>query len=193
MKKTAIITLFCLLLGLAGSRGLLAQENKQLSLTVMNESIAFPFTGLVEFHPGFEVGVPLLSNEKGISTSQINAYVGWFLHKHIENSFYLRAEYMHTFKIGSVFRAGMYGGAGYMHAFYHGTLLEIDPESGAISGTRQYGRPRALVSTGIMISAETKKGINPFIKQEFSVETPFANGVPIMPHSFLKLGFTLNI
>ena len=56
MKKSLIIAVVCTLLVHTGSLALFGQMNKQLSLTAINESIAFPFTSYSEFHPGFELG-----------------------------------------------------------------------------------------------------------------------------------------
>ena len=193
MKKYIKLMILALMLSSAWNSALEAQEFKQISLALLNESISFPLNSFSEIHPGVELGFPIRQVEKDHSVRTINSYAGWFLHKHIENSFYVRAEYMHEFKVGSYLRAGFYGGAGYMHAFYEGTMYEVDPETGAINAVKQYGRPRALISAGIVISANTEAGINPFLKHEYAVETPFANGVPVMPHSFLKLGLTINL
>lgn len=193
MKKSIIVTVVCTLLVHSVSQALFGQMNKQLSLTAMNESIAFPFTSYSEFHPGFELGVSILSSEKDHSIRQLNTYAGWFLHQHIESGFYFRAEYSYKLKLGKGLRAGIYGGAGYLHTFYPGTLYEIDEETGEFFSSKQLGRSRALISAGLQLSYRSEAGFEPFVKQEFAVETPFANGIPLMPHSFLKLGININI
>jgi len=193
MKKVIIVTVVCTLLVHSGSQALFGQMNKQLSLTAMNESIAFPFTSYSEFHPGVELGVSIHTSEKEHSIRQLNVYVGWFLHQYIESSFFLRGEYSYKLKLGEAFTAGFYGGAGYMHTFYPGTLYEIDENTGEMIPLSQLGRPRALISAGLQLSYRTAVGIEPFVKQEFSIETPFANGIPLMPHSFLKLGININL
>lgn len=193
MKKYSLVTVVCTLLALTGSQAIFGQGNRQLSLTAINESIAFPFTSYKEFHPGLELGFSIRTREKEHSIRQLNAYAGWFLHQHIESAFFLRGEYNYKVKLGEAFTAGFYGGAGYMHTFYPGTLYEIDEATGEISPSSQLGRPRALISAGLQLSYRTKAGIEPFVKQEFALETPFANGIPLMPHSFLKLGININL
>jgi len=193
MKKLIIVAVVCSLAALSGSQEVYGQQNKQLSITATNESIAFPFTSYSEFHPGLELGVSILSKEKAHSIRQFNTYAGWFLHQHLESGFYLRGEYSYKLKLGEAFTVGVYGGAGYMHTFFPGTLYEIDASTGEISPVQQYGRPRALLSAGLQVSYRTAMGIEPFVKQEFAIETPFANGIPLMPHSFLKLGININL
>src|SRR5210317_5657 len=121
MKKTVIIALFSIVLVQTGSKTLFGQKNREFSLTAINESIAFPFSSYSEFHPGFELGVSVLSSEKDHSIRQLNTYAGWFLHQHIESGFYFRGEYSYKLKLGKGLRAGIYGGAGYLHTFYPGT------------------------------------------------------------------------
>lgn len=193
MKKLILVTIVCILLVHSGSQAMFGQINRQLSLTAMNESIAFPFTSYSQFHPGFELGFSIRTREKEHSIRQLNVYAGWFLHQHMENNFFLRGEYSYKLKMGKAFTAGFYGGVGYMHAFYPGTLYEIDEATGEIDPSRQFGRPRALISAGLQLSYRTAVGIEPFVKQEFGIETPFANGIPLMPHSFLKLGININL
>lgn len=193
MRKPALIAFFGMVLLLTGSTLMFGQTNRQISLTAINESIAFPFTSYREFHPGLELGVSVVSSEKDHSIRQLNVYAGWFLHQHIESGFFLRGEYSYKVKLGKAFTVGLYGGAGYLHTFYPGTLYLVDKDSGEILPSKQWGRPRALISTGLQLSYRSKGGIEPFLKQEFALETPFANGIPVMPHSFLKLGININI
>lgn len=193
MKKLYIITGIWAILVLAESQALYGQMNRQLSLAAINESISFPFTSYAEFHPGFELGISIRTREKERSIRQLNAYAGWFLHQYIENGFFLRGEYSYKLKLGKAFAAGVYGGLGYLHTFYPGKLYEVDEVSGEISSVSQLGRPRLMASAGVQLSYRTTAGIEPFLKQEFAVETPFANGIPVMPHSFLKLGININL
>ncbi|MFY0644328.1 MAG: hypothetical protein JXR19_07660 [Bacteroidia bacterium] len=190
MNKICIIVFLLLVTGVTSSN---AQEPKQMSITLLNESIALPFTSYTEFHPGIEIGYTLRSIDKKKSVNTISGYGGWFLHQHIQNAFYLRGEYLYEIKMGANLRAGMYGGIGYMHTFYPGPVYEMDAETGEFSESSQFGRPRALATTGLHLSWHSDKVISPFLRQEFSVETPFANGILVMPHSFLKIGITIKL
>ena len=93
MKKIITITAICTMLMNTGLHALFGQINRQLSITAINESIAFPFTSYSEFHPGLELGISIRSREKEHSIRQLSAYAGWFLHQHIESGFFLRGEY----------------------------------------------------------------------------------------------------
>jgi hypothetical protein len=166
-------------------------SQKQVSIALTNESIAFPFTRYLPLHPGAEIGFSMKQVEKEKSIRQWNGYAGWYYHEKVENGVYLRAEYLHGLKIGSFLRLDAFGGLGYLHTFYPGTLLEINSETGAIEEVPQQGRPHVIANVGIGIVYRNDSRIEPFIKQSLTVETPFANGIPVMVHSFLHLGVNL--
>ncbi|MCB0644615.1 MAG: hypothetical protein KDC44_23385, partial [Phaeodactylibacter sp.] len=155
------------------------------------ESIAFPFTRYLPLHPALEIGLTMKQVEQEKSVRQWNGYAGWYYHEKIENGVYLRAEYLYGQKLGSFLRVDAFGGLGYLHTFYPGTLLKIDPETGAIEKVPQYGRAHAIANVGIGLVYRNQSRWEPFVKQSLSVETPFANGIPVMVHSFLQLGVNL--
>lgn len=187
-KNLLLISL--LLLGFSSS----AQIAKRFSVAVLKESTAFPFTRLLPIHPGGEVVVTIAEHSRQKSISNWNVALGGFHHKNIANAFYLRGEYAYRPIIKSLFTLDMIGYAGYMHTFYPVEIYELNSQSGEFEKITQIGRPHALAGMGIGVTLIKTEKIQPFIRQEFAIESPFANGIPVMIHSFLKLGisFPLN-
>lgn len=168
--------------------GSVAQKPESISITIMNESISMPLSSFDEFHHGLEIGTTLWSKENEKTIQQFNTYGGWYFHQNIENAFYLRGEYQFSRKVIKGFYLDMYGGAGYLHTFYPGKMFEMNTEDGSFTEVKQTGHPRALISLGLGLSYRNDSGIEPFVKQELAIETPFANGIPFMPHAFTKIG-----
>ena len=164
---------------------------KQASLSVVNENIAFPFTTYTPLHPGIEAGLTFWQKEKAHSIQQLNANLGYFFHERIEHAYYLNGTYMYRVKVKGFLSIDLAAFAGYMHTFYPGNLYEINSESGEISRVQQFGRPHAMAGIGLGLTYRNSSRFEPFIRQEMSVETPFANGIPVMIHSFLKLGLNI--
>ncbi len=184
---------FALLVFLLGTTLLAAQKIEHFSVAVMNESIAFPFTRFAPVHPGLEIGATFWSKEKENSNRYLSAYAGGFYHEKIETGFYLRAEYLFAFKIVDGLYADVPVGIGYLHTFFPSELYEQNPETGSFEEASQFGRPHGLVTAGVGIRYAGNSRVQPFIRQELAVETPFANGFPVIPHTFLKLGVNLKI
>jgi hypothetical protein len=164
---------------------------KQVSLAAVNENIAFPFTTYTPIHPGIETGLTFWQKENEHSIQQVNANLGYFFHEKVESAFYLNGTYMYRVKVKGFLSIDFSAFAGYMHTLYPGSLYEIDPENGAITRVNQYGRPHAMAGIGFGLTYRNSSRFEPFIRQEMSVESPFANGIPVMIHSFLKLGVNI--
>ena len=182
-----------LLVFLLGTTLLAAQKIESFSVAVMNESIAFPFTRYIPVHPGIEFGATFWNKEKEHSNRYLSAYAGGFYHEKVETGFYLRAEYLFAFEIVNGLYVDVPLGAGYLHTVYPAELYEQNPETGAFEEVSQFGRPHGLVTAGVGVRYTGATRVQPFIRQELAVETPFANGFPVIPHTFLKLGVNVKI
>ncbi|MEL7120388.1 MAG: hypothetical protein AAFO07_13140 [Bacteroidota bacterium] len=170
-----------------------AQGIESISFSLFSESIAFPFSRLAPIHPGAEIGIQLSKDERSASIRSWNAYVGGYYHEKVELGFYLRAEYQHTFRLGKDIGLDFPMGLGYLHTFYPGEIYELDVENGDFDKQTQLGRPHALVNVGIGLSFNRSGDFQPFIKHELGIETPFITSIPVVPHSFTKVGFNLKI
>lgn len=185
--------LLILLIFFLGYKSYAQEEFKQLSVVAMTESMAFPFTRYEPIHPGAEVGYALRAKQQQNKITAISLYLGWYYHRRVENAFYVRVEWGCQFKITDFLTADFYSGVGYMHVFYPGEVYELNPSSGEFEKIKQSGKPRALGSLAIGLTYLNQSRYSPFIRQDLAVESPFANGIPVMIHSFLKLGVNIKI
>lgn len=170
-----------------------SQKIKQISISATTEAIGLPFTNYLPYHPGFEAKVNLKKTEKPNSIRYVNANVGFFYHQKLETAIYLGGEYQFTRK----FNKGKFGldvpvGLGYLHSFYPGDLYEQTPE-GDFEKISQSGRPHLYVNLGVGVSYLGNARVQPYLRQELMLETPFANGIPAIPHSLLKIGVHINL
>lgn len=186
MKK--IISIGLLLLSI----NLTAQGNKQLSIAFMNENIHYKANGFNNFNPGGEIGITLKKKDRKFFFSEFSIYAGGYYHKKVETAFYIRGDYAFGIKLQDVLAIDLHGGLGYMHTFYPGYIYEQN-SNGDFEKTNQTGRPHAILNAGIGITVIKTGRVKPFIKYELMGETPFANGIPFIPHTFLKLGIKYNL
>lgn len=189
MKKWAA---FALVFYLTVSQAL-AQRIQAISIAVQTEAIAIPFTRLAPVHPGIEIGFSINEKTKPHSIRRWNAYVGWFYHKNLDQSIYLRGEYQFAYTIKETVSVFTPLSIGYMHAFHAKPVYEQKAD-GSFNEKRQRGRPHAIVNLGLGIRYLKLNTLEPFIKYEAVAQTPFVSTVPVGPRSFFKVGtnFKLN-
>lgn len=170
-----------------------AQGIKAVSVAVNNESFAFPFTSFSPIHPGVEVGMTFIENHGKNTIKNFNVNLGFYHHERLENAIYLRGEYQFRPTIKSTISIDLIGSLGYMHSFYPGEVYEINDQTGEAEKVSQVGRAHAMAGIGIGVSYIKHKVFEPFIRQEMNINSPFAYRVPVIVHSFLKLGLNIKL
>lgn len=170
-----------------------AQGVEKISIAATSEAIGFPFTNYLPYHPGIELKATLRNKERPQSIRQINVNAGYFFHRKVENAFYLGGEYQYTQKLfNSRIGLDIPAGLGYLHTFYPSELYE-QTDSGDFERITSLGRPHLYVNLGIGLTYLNDSKIQPFIRQELFLETPFATSIPVIPHSLLKVGIQINL
>ncbi|MEQ8580265.1 MAG: hypothetical protein RIC30_04360 [Marinoscillum sp.] len=169
-----------------------AQQKGDLSIALMSESIAFPLTRLAPIHPGAEVGYTLYVWDQR-TPRVLNVYMGGYHHERVENGIFLRVEQSHQFGLTDWLATNLAYGLGYMHTFYPGELYEVNPRTGEFEKINQLGRAHALATVGIGFTWVNDSPVLPFVRQDLALETPFANGIPVIIHSFLKVGVNVKL
>ena len=170
-----------------------SQRIKNVSVSLLSEATAIPFTRYMPIHPGAELGLGLHEVEKKVSYRSINAYIGGFWHRRVASAMYLRLEYMYIFNIQDVVGIELPISVGYLHTFHPADLYVQNEVTGEFEKISQLGRPHALVQGGLGIRYLGNPNIQPFIRQSLGIETPFANTFPFMIHSFLNAGVTIHL
>lgn len=170
-----------------------SQSVDKVSFSVLSEAIGLPFTNYQPFHPGFEFKARFKEIEKPKFSRSINANLGFFYHERVETTFYLGAEYQFEYKIlNDKISVDIPLGLGYMHTFYPNEVYVQDSD-GEFELKSQLGRPHAYFNAGVGLSYLGSSKVKPFVRQELLLETFFANGLPAIPHSMIKLGVHINI
>ena len=182
--------ILCLIMGVGTAFG---QSVQTISLSLNHESIAFPFTRFVPVHPGVEIGLTLKEVEKPSSIRNLNINAGFYHHRRLENGLYVRGEYAFRPRVKSFMTIDLLGNLGYLYSFYPGELYEQDPQSGEFEKLPQIGRSHFIGSMGVGATLLSGKKIQPFFRQELVVVTPFANGIPLILHSFFKIGINIQL
>lgn len=191
MKLRVFRILVCLLL-IAVYSGIKAQKPQNLFFALTSETYAFPMTRFAPIHPGLEIGTTLVERSGNHIDHNINAFVGVYHHRLVENGFYLRGEYAFTYKIKNTLGISIPLGGGYQHSFYPGELYEQDPQTGQWSKKTQFGKPHALVEFGLGLTYLKPKRIQPFVRYESVIDFPLYNSF-LTTRAFLKLGVNLHL
>ncbi|SMG49287.1 hypothetical protein SAMN05661096_03593 [Marivirga sericea] len=187
MKKIQIIIIMLFL----GVQNIVAQKVKQVSVMATTEAIGLPFTNYAPIHPGIEASITFARNEQDKSVQLFNAKAGSFYHRKLQIAVYLGGEYQYSRKlfkqkISLDFPIGL----GYFHTFYPGEIYEQNG-NGDFERVNQFGRPHLYINLGIGLTYIGRGNIQPFIRQEALIQTPFANGIPVIPHSLIKIGVNI--
>lgn len=170
-----------------------SQRLEHFSVAATSEAVGFPFTNYLPYHPGIEIKGCLKKVDKSKSYRYLNANLGFFYHKRVETAFYLGGEYQYTHKLfNENVGLDIPIGLGYMHTFYPGEVY-VQTDEGDFEKKTQFGRPHFYLNLGIGVSYIGDSRIQPFIRQELFVETFFANGLPVIPHSLLKIGVHIKL
>lgn len=191
-KSPGRLWLLCLVYLCASGFTAHAQKIESFSVALQTESIAFPFTRLNPVHPGIELGVTLKEKVKSKSIRRWNAYLGWYHHKSVDQSFYLRGEYQFAYGIKNTIGIYVPVGLGYMHTFNTQPVFE-QQSNGSFERITQLGNARVILNTGLGMSYLKLEKIEPFMKYEVMVQSPFVSTVPVGLRSFLKIGTNIKL
>lgn len=186
MKLKILVVLFF------ASAGVSAQRINDLDISVFSNSKSYPFLGLDALHPGVQIGTSIRKRVKERSERNYNVYLGFYHQKDLENAFFLRGEYAHTFIIAKKFGLNLPFGLGYLHTFYPGELFAQESD-GSFTKVSQLGRGHLMVTTGVGISYRGFNKFEPYIQHDIIVQYPFGESTPFLPNSMIRLGIKFNI
>lgn len=173
--------------------GLAKGQIQAYNISLVSENIALPFTRFHQVHPGLEACITLRSQEKTRSIRTINLQLGGYYHGHFNKALYLQGQYTYAFKMGEALSIDLPLSIGYKHNFLSNDLYELDQQTGEFTKAKSLGRPQLMVSAGVGLSYRKHPRFTPFIRHEFAVQAPFSVFFPILPHTFTKVGLTVNL
>lgn len=170
------------------------QSFDRLSVSMTTEAIGWPFTNYFPIHPGLELRTPIMLNDSPGSQQSFNLNLGAYYHRKLQSAIYAGLDYQYTRKVFSrQLGIDLPIGLGYLHTIYPGELYSQD-DQGAFESVPSIGRPHLFVSLGLGFTyLGDGNRIQPFIRQSLMIQTPFANGIPVIPHSFLSAGIIIKL
>lgn len=185
------ILVFCCLFGICLCQAQIRINS--LSVAATSESIAIPLTRIAPIHPGLEIGANLWYKDKPKTVQQFNAYLGFYHHEVLQNSFYLRAEYLHRFLLWQKLGLDLSGSLGYMHSFTAAEVYEQSSETGLFSKANQTGVGHGIVELGLGFAYVNSSRFEPFIRTSLLIQALLIDEFPVLPHSLIKIGVNIKL
>jgi len=165
-----------------------AQKINSASVAFLNEAVELtPFNDFFPIHPGIELGVNFWRKDKRKFGQQFNTYFGFYHHKNVSNTFYLKAEYLFQIKIRGVVGVDLFSSAGYKHYFYPGDVYTLNESTGEFEEANQFGIPRFTGGIGLGLTYLSDNKIEPFVRYEVNIDLPHKN-LDVLPHTIFKIG-----
>jgi hypothetical protein len=170
-----------------------SQVSRPVSIALLNESTAIPFTRFftTPVHPGIQVGTEAELKQYTHSRVFLALHIGYYYHKSFSQGIYIKAslgfEYTHSSGIGIAGSLGL----GYLHTFT--TQDEYKLVNGEYEIRTDAGNARMMPSLALSLNYRFKPGevTSPkiFFTYESWVEYPFSPGfIPAMTHMTTQLG-----
>lgn len=140
----------------------------QVSVSLSDNQYGIPFVRLAPLHPGAEIGLTFLENEKGRNKQMVNGQVGFIQHGLLTNAAYLRLAYQFEANIKQTIGLNVNFASGYIHGFYPGDGYHFDEQSGTYTPT-QIHQGFFLTSLGMGLSYLRPTKVKPFIRYELNL------------------------
>ncbi len=170
------------------SGNLYGQLIKGISIAATTEAVTTPFKRILPIHPGAELGLNWITNNLDWTGQQLNTYFGFYHHKSLSNAFYIKGEYLFQFRIRNTIAVELFLNGGYNRSFYPVEVYKMNETTKEFEKVKQQGHNSYFVGIGTGLSYVSRGSIDPFIRYEVFVETPFIEELNYLPHGLLKLG-----
>jgi len=182
--KTILFAVCYLIMGATSN----AQAINSASVSLLNEAVELtPFNDFFPVNPGLELGVNFWRKDKKVFGHQFNTYLGFYHHKNVDNTFYLKAEYLFQTKIKGVIGVDLFSSVGYKHSFYPGDVYALSESTGEYEKATQSGISRFTGGIGLGVTYLNDSKIEPFVRYEVNIDLPH-KFLGLYPHTIFKIG-----
>ena len=179
---------------------LLSQEKSQTNELTLNtayftHNITFPFTSLSFQNQGIDINLEMIRNRNRTVSLLYNSSFSWYYHEQFANAFLL--DFAIGFRINS--KSGLFFnsdiGLGYQLSLNPVYMYELDDNG-------EYVRDKCVSRSSIIIPISVKLGytfqkvkfpVSTFIKYKWSIQTPYIDDVPLVPHGCLHFGLGIGL
>lgn len=185
------------LLGLLPASGLLAQQDRPLTVALIANATSLPTRPGEIFqsvHPGIMLGTSFRYNKDPKNQLAQTLKIGYIYHQFVHHSVPIFSELEYKRIIGSQFSISGAIGVGYVHLFPATEVFERN-DQGEYVKKPAWGRPQLMVSTalglGYLLNPGGEKPMEIFTRYQFSIQGPFVRQyVPLLPNTALHLGLS---
>jgi hypothetical protein len=165
------------------------QKLDRIYASILSEATAFPSYRLVRLpiHPGFSVGVDLLSRFKGHHEHALTIEGAYFYDDIAGHCLMLFPEYKFEYML---WRFGLASdiGIGYKHnIFARPVYKKVD---GVYKQVTDWGSPQLMLPIGLGLSYKLTQQMNIFMQYRWIAAFPFP-GVPVMTNTIFHLGLSI--
>lgn len=172
----------CFLLQIQSSQAQLTTRLQSLSVSATNTQFGLPFLKFFPLHPGVDIGVTFLENDKPKSIHKVNVHLGYIHHNILVTGPYVKAEYAIQFKLKDLIGLDVGLGGGGFYALYPGEAYAFNQESKGYE-TIKNQQFFLTINTGVGVTWIKAAAFQPFIRYEVMVL-----GSPDLTLSLAKLG-----
>ena len=178
-----------------------SQEKSQINELTLNASyfthnITFPLTSLSFQNQGIEINLEMIRNRDRTVSLIYSSSLSWYYHEEFANAFLV------DFAIGCNIKPGSSGiffnadiGLGYQLSLNTVYMYELDDNG-------EYVRDKYVSRSSIIIPISVKLGysfqnmkhpVSLFVKYKWSIQTPYIDDVPLVPHGCLHFGLGIGL
>lgn len=168
---------------------------KQTTFTVsfFNHSIGIPIKDAFKLpiNLGVTTGVEFSYTNDPIPKHIQRFELGWFRHKEISNSVWIKSDYVRRYTNKNGFSFDFQGGLGIIKDFNYNQTFVLN-SNGQYESIKDKGNYGMLVSLGFGaaydININDEFSITPFLRYEGIFQTPYSSLLPFLPHSIVNVG-----
>jgi len=168
------------------------------SISFINHSIGIPFKDFTKrpLNFGVTASVEFDYSKSGKGKHFQKLEIGWFNHKNLNTGIWIKTDYIRRYRHKSGLFADFQTGLGYIRDFGEKESFTLN-ENGQYQVNKNSSNGGLLVGfgmgTGYSVEVNEKYTIEPFIKYEAMLQTPYAKFVPFLPHLLLHVGTKFNM
>ena len=205
MIKTFRHVLCLSLIWLVGHQGLAqdtqahkSTQNFPLSLSLTNQSWAFPFSKvfrLAPIYPGILVGSEYQYKSRKKTTIYQSLELGGFINRSAGSALYAHTNFGLRYHTNFGLTADLSLGLGYFHGFRPSAVYSLN-EEGSYEKVTDKGLGASAANINLQLGyslKETKQNWTPFLGYQWMASTYYWSLITIRPSGFLKMGIRFNL
>lgn len=175
-----------------------------LSLSFFNHSVSTPFQRIINkrLHPGLMAGIELRYRQTHRSKFFQTFNTGFFYNQFNGTGIMVTTDAGYRYNTKFRLSADVSLGLGYLRMYHPAAIYELD-QSGTYRRTKDKGQSSALYSFAVGTGYTLRTGrfftLTPFIRYQYSLQSPYGNpdfidrDIKVFPHAALHIGSRIQL